>query len=377
MTYGRGLKQFVLNELDKRVLDEDKRLFMIESEIEGKLVFKTDLELDRLVRLRTVERLFVLNLFKKDVSDRQVVFDTIQSELKFDGVDDDSFTTLLDNWNRHNSAQVKKQCGSIKYRVDCKLTGKWRSKSTELRGELVQKISNRIDSTSPRFQVDLVEPDFIITCHLTDTCLIVGLPVTPNTLSLRDYLTHVGLRSTICSSMIQLVSPHIQNQLVLDPFCGQSTIQREFAQLLKDSQRSASFFLCSDASQSQLEMSCNNMTSISHFAPALFKLSPSLEFPFRGKSFDVIISDIPFNMKHPVVDFVDAKQFYAKLIVEFDRLIVDEEGVIVLLLSRQGSIVFVESLNELKQQSLTRLTLVSEHAVSLGETTGTVVKLKS
>ena len=382
LTYGRGMKRFVLNEL----ISLTSELDFIEENIEGKLVFRTSLPLERLRSLKTTERLFSLILFEsfhgRDLNclDQNSIHDLIERQFKFD-FNSSHFFHLLESYDlqklQNELNSNKKQCKPIKFRVDCKQTGKWK-RMEKFKKSLVEFISNRVISSCSHFEVDLNEPDFLVSCNLTDLCLIVGLPISKETLSVRSYIKNVGLRSTICAAMIQTAELNLNNEfkVVLDPFCGQCTIQNE---CMHQMSRSELFFLCSDSSLDQLNLAKQNFNDLTNLCFDLCQssLNKNLPFPYRDNCVDLIITDLPFGKKHPVQNFAkEHSKFYRDVLVEFNRLLVKQTGIIVLLVNSNETIILEQQLTDLKlSDSTLRLSVSCKYPVSLGETNACIFKI--
>ncbi len=391
LTYGRGMKNFVIEELDKLRNNHDSinnyKLIVIEQEIEGKILFDTNLELESLLGLKTVERLFILlfyeNLLKLDSneSDREHILNLIQ---RVDFIDLNKlarFVKIVYNKNESfdNEIPAKRACCTYEFRVDCRLTGKWKQQH-EFRLELAQKISDIVlnrsefeNHTSDR------DPDFILNCHLTDLCFILGLPLAKNSLSLRNYIKNVGLRSTVCAVMIQIAFKNIENyKIILDPFCGKGTIQNEFLETIKNKKNSCPFFLCSDMNFNQMDKAKENLylyESESRFDFLLASVYENLELPYRNEFVDLIITDLPFGKNHKIENFNSQYCFYKKTLLEFNRLLTRPIGAAIILLNYNESKSFEKELNELRTQKLIDLQILSKYSLSLGETSGQIYEL--
>ncbi len=396
LTYGRGMKEFVVNEVKSKIESANKtnerkfQLVMIEESIEGKLIFSTNLPFETLSSLKTVERLFALILFEKfneKNAEKQSILDLITNNFNFD-FNSSKFIAILSNWTEcfelddkdesECSSSIKKLRKSFSFRVDCKLTGKWR-KLDEVKSSLVKSISEKISKLS-NLESTLENPDLIITCHLTDLCFIIGIAITKNSLSVRSYIKNVGLRSTVCAAMIQVANPDSSVKgytLILDPFCGKSTIQTEYLEYLNNqNSKTNSLFICADRNLEQIESSRINLTKYQTYDFVLNCLKTDVVFPYRDNCVDLIITDLPFGINHPI-QYFDSNHglFYKKLLIEIDRLLVRPGGVCVLLLNSNETKIFETQLEDLSQRKQIFLRLVSKHPLSLGETNAHIYKL--
>lgn len=374
VTHGRGIDSFVLNEF-KLV----KNLELVDS-VEGKIFFKSDASLAELIGLKTVERLFldILHIKFVDIAPNENFISTFISE-KFNlDIDSDLFKQAIQNLNAKDDFvednEAKKQCKPLKFRVNCKLTGKWR-KNEVFKSKLIDIISQKVKSLNPRFEIDLKEPNFEIACHLSELCLAIGLPVSKCPISNRSYIKNVGLRSTICAAMLQLAD-FKPNSLVLDPFCGKSTILADYF----ESKRSGVFYIGSDSNMDQLESSLDNLSAQTSFNLIQTNIRDEFGYPFRSGFFDCIISDLPFGIQHKKEFFKsgsNSDMFYEAVLIEFDRLLVKQGGVVVVLVNSNERHVFEETLNGLNKAKRVSLEFVEKHVVSLGETSACLFKLKN
>ncbi len=203
-THGRGTLAFVQNDL-KSIQSVE----ILDSSIEGKILFSTYLPVSTICSsLKTVERVFLSILFHKLQDNVQIqrheVLSLVETSFSPSLFNSQEFSQIFSKPHR-TEMETKKFSPVIKFRVNCKLTGRWKAsdKSGQFRAHLKDQIINWISSFNPRFQLDEDEPDFEVICHLTDRALSAGVPISKKPLSNRSYIHHVGLRATICSMMLQ------------------------------------------------------------------------------------------------------------------------------------------------------------------------------
>lgn len=164
--------------------------------------------------------------------------------------------------------------------------------------------------------------------------------------------------------------------LILDPFCGKSTIT---AEMLFNNDEKQQFWFCSDSSWEQLEKSKDNLDRfVSGYELIRANLCEHSSLPYRSGIVDVIISDLPFGKNHSIEYFQDSSTgsnklivFYRKVLAEFDRIL-DKSGNIVLLVNTSEINLFKECF---KDNFLGNLELLSINQVSLGETNASIVKI--
>lgn len=365
LTYGRGAFNFMLNEL-KSVFKQDLKLTVLEEITEGKYSFQlTNPEYHSLINLKTIERIFLSILFHKfndqEVNSEQTIFDLIKHSIKCSNLINNEIFQLITNSTNKLSTQ-KRISLPIKFRVNCKLRGKFKKENILLK-KIVKLICDELKLINLKFELDEQSAQFEIICHLNDKSLIMGIPLTPQPLSKRDYIHHLGLRSTTCAMMLQLadIKP---NEFVLDPFCGASTILSEY---LGSKQSSNLFYISLDSDTNQLELSKMNLKDYNlnnNLINSMLKTS----LPFKKHSFDLIISDLPFGLKHHLMQ-TDLNEFYKLIFYEFNRLL-SFNGRCVLLINKNHVGIFEKEL-----LNITSFNMVSNSALSLGETNAQLIKL--
>lgn len=368
LTHGRGTQQFVISEL-KDLIESDS---FLDDSVEGKIVFSTKLPIDHLIRLKTIERLF-LCLHFVNFSDRrddsksdphQLIEQSIQT-IDRDLFESIEFKSLLND--------PKRACPSRRFRCNCKLTGSFR-KSKWIRKDLSDKLTAKLKQVDARCESDANDPDFELIFHLTDACLAFGVQLTREPLSRRSYIRHVGLRSTICSAMLRLADlqsdDSTTSMIVLDPFCGKSTIFAEYFGASSSSHRKH-FLIGADSSEEQLISSVENLGSNA----SLIRSALIRQFPYRNESIDLIISDLPFGRNHPKHFYDESNEkFYADSLREFKRMLRKPEGCAILLINSQEVSQFEKAVNCLNANDCF-FQVSSKHALSLGETSAVLFKI--
>jgi 23S rRNA G2445 N2-methylase RlmL len=201
ITHGRGLNVFVEKELLKFNNHNHNPKVKIDNEnsIEGKILFSTNVSIGNLYTLKTVERAFLNVLFLKLTGTEKLVelFASLNESLREDLFLSREFSYILNQKNELNHSSIKKKTNEKKYRINCKLTGKWKHEKNNLKEKIINIISEKLKLIDSHFQIDLENPDFEIICHLTDVALSCGVPISKKPLSNREYIQYVGLRSTI------------------------------------------------------------------------------------------------------------------------------------------------------------------------------------
>jgi 23S rRNA G2445 N2-methylase RlmL len=382
-THGRGIDEFVRNELIK--LNNNIETTNIKNYVEGKINFESTLKPNELIfKLKTIERLFFCVFFKKfDESDKNNDIDKLLSYISFRNFD--QYCVLINKNDEDYLAKKKPRLASIKYRINCKLTGNWRKNDRQIVKEKLNKKFEDEYFGSKNFEINDTEPDIELILHITNDCIACGVQLNKESLAVRPYIKHVGLRSTICAIMLQLAELDTNTyKIVCDPFCGKGTIIMEF---LGSSLNSSFYFLMSDVSNEQLKFCQENMrhlgSSLGNIDLLNFCLKSNVCLPYRDNSIDVIITDLPFGKQHSFDSFLSnessssTKSFYMKIILEFKRIIVKNKGIISILINRYDMNVFedcIEKANE-TEFNFNKFKISQKHMLNLGETNATVYKL--
>lgn len=376
-THGRGLCDFAKTEIETLIseINEKDSNFSLKfcDYIEGKLSFETNVILKQLLNLTTIERLFYQIIFKKFEKTplEMEVLQIIEQFFIISSKEETFIQTLAEPVvfieSLDNSKKIRK---NPTFRIDSKLTGKWKH-NLKFKNILNELISKKLKSLC--FDENLTNPDFVLSCHLSQVSLIIGIPVSKLTISNREKIKNIGLRSTICSALIQLSEIKRKSSVVLlfDPFCGKSTILCEL--ILQHKDRNF-FYISSDTDKTQLDLSVENFQALSSknvFADfLLINLSNKSKFPFRSGMFDSILTDLPFGKNHSIKYFQNSTSFYYKILKEFNRALTDKGSCVILINSKE-----IALFEELIKNLNTNLELVAKYPVSLGETNAVILKL--
>lgn len=382
-THGRGTFEFFKNELLNLNLNEEK--VRIKDYVEGKIHFESLLEPNKIKpKLKIIERLFLCILFKKfNESNQNMTLDDLIDSISFENFG--YYYGLFMNETETNNA--KQACLTIKYRINCKLTGKWRQKNSNNK-LIMKKIEKKFQNeylNSKYYEIDTLNPNFEIILHISENCIALGLQLGKEPLSHRSYIKHVGLRSTTCAIMLQLAGLDENSfncgKIIYDPFCGKGTIFVEHLGSLK-SDKIDNFYLMSDMSNEQLNLCVENFEFLNRVLCNVnllkYNFKENIQFPFADNTIDVIISDLPFGKKHPFESFKSNKQdnFYFSVINEFKRLIIKNDGIVVLLINKNDMSLFEEAIEASnKIENLIEFKVSRKHILSLGETIATAYKI--
>ena len=282
-TVGFGLDSFAVQEL--LTLSE----VQIEQVLVGKVFFLKDNHPEELLKLKTCERLFVKVIHCEVDADITSIEDWLTN--KFNSCD--SLPEKINTWKRIATCcqLVVDDCQQIKFRVNSRLSGKFRH-ATHFR--LVSThVANLLIRTSTKVNlvVDLQDPHLEVFLHLNDNFLTVGLQVTKRPLSDRVYLRHIAVRSTVCCALCLAVDLK-KEDILLDPMCGAATILIEAVK-----QFHCISALGVDCDSSQLALAQTNLTTSSTHNQIDLILGDSRCPLLRKELFDVALCDVPFGRK--------------------------------------------------------------------------------
>ncbi|KAG7164527.1 THUMP domain-containing protein 2-like [Homarus americanus] len=265
--------------------------------------------------------------------------------------------------NQHKKANSNEQ--SVSFRVSCRVSGLHKNVLTTdwLTQKFVQHLSQVMDAWVTNWQ----EPTMDIYVNVTDSHFIVGVALAPKPLSLRRYIPHITLRSTVCNLMARL-SQILPGCVLLDPMCGGGTILLEAVTDFK-----VSHVIASDMSINQLEVARCNLNSL--HTPVSLLQAPATALPLHDASINVVLCDFPFGKKYKLT--ADNTQLLRGVLLECQRVLICG-GRAVFLLSRQQQqllLHLVSSTDSCEQPQEILLKVEGVHWVSLGETCACVAVL--
>ncbi|XP_047473864.1 uncharacterized protein LOC125028537 isoform X3 [Penaeus chinensis] len=147
---------------------------------------------------------------------------------------------------------------SVNYRVSSRISGLCKNVVTQqlLTKMFVKAVEEKMEYWTVAWRNPLL--DFYI--NITNSHFIVehlsGVSISRESLSLRPYIPHITLRSTVAYLMARLAQVP-QGGVVLDPMCGGGTILLEMAKCFK-----AGLVIGGDISQEQLKVSRCNLQGV-------------------------------------------------------------------------------------------------------------------
>ncbi|KAK3712980.1 hypothetical protein RRG08_054776, partial [Elysia crispata] len=173
------------------------------------------------------------------------------------------------------------------FRMSIKCSGKLRKKMDLKR--LSRDIGWRVEQASG-WTVQLRQPDLEVCVHISDDHVTVGVPLTREPLSKRNYIQELGLRAPIAWIMCTLADIK-SGDVILDPMCGKATILMEGSSDWQDAH-----YIGSDHAADQIKVAAENATSKSKKINVA--LADGLNMSYRDCCIDVVVCDAPFNQKH-------------------------------------------------------------------------------
>uniref|UniRef100_A0A0P4WQF5 Ribosomal RNA large subunit methyltransferase K/L-like methyltransferase domain-containing protein n=1 Tax=Scylla olivacea TaxID=85551 RepID=A0A0P4WQF5_SCYOL len=232
-------------------------------------------------------------------------------------------------------------------------------------------LSEQLKKANTSWVPDWRQPLVDLYVNITASHFIIGAALSPRPLSLRPYIPHLTLRSTI-SHLMATLSQIPPEAIVLDPMCGGGSILLETAMNFD-----LSHVIASDSSREQLEVARCNLHNIP--VPVTFLEADAEKLPLQDCSINTVLCDFPFGHKYKLT--MEGKQLLAGLLMEVQRLLVCG-GQAVFLLSPSQHQVLSQLTSDNTKASTPRnpsvgdnLTLLESHLVSLGETSAYVAVL--
>uniref|UniRef100_A0A3B3QFQ2 THUMP domain containing 2 n=2 Tax=Paramormyrops kingsleyae TaxID=1676925 RepID=A0A3B3QFQ2_9TELE len=420
-TAGKGMEQFLAEEVHLKLSASDVHY------VSGKVFFTTSADIQKVVGLKSAERLFLLLKREAPLSDTwsagqaaRVVQERIIGEHQ-------AWSSALQWWQnlrqalgeveadqntirrgqkrkwfegegplplapppgvlegeRHLAGAPASEEGEVTstqkpvvtFRVCCRCSG---TVARKLGSQDLGRLIGTAISRQLRWKVELREPKVEVNVHLTDDHCVIGMPILRLPLAQRCYIRTTGLRSTVAWAMASLadIKP---GSLVLDPMCGVGTVLLEAGK-----EYQGSFFLGMDIDPSQLEKASENI----RFA----ELSNSIELlqssvtaiPSPSCSVEAVVCDVPFGRKFS--SRVEAAALLPAAVKEMGRVL-RPGGTLVLLLSPQLSILLDSILSPSPTadclgnqpggdpRPLPSLQLSATYRVGLGATDGLIHKYR-
>lgn len=243
----------------------------------------------------------------------------------------------------------------LKYRISCRRSGN-KTNNYDIQ-EFNYPISNLISYLYPNWIVNLDNYDIELFVHINDDYIIVGIPLSKHTLSLRDNHQGKSMRTTIAYAM--LMSADIQpNSIICDPFCGEGTILLELS-----TNYNSSIIIGCDNNINQINK-CNELCKSFNNIQLIYTQSQSL--PFHNNSIDYIISDIPFGRKYN--DIKTVINIYPLFLKEAERCI--KQNSFIILLSPH-----IKYIKECISK-IPNLLYLSENYVKLGLLSAYIIKIQ-
>ncbi|ROT67381.1 putative THUMP domain-containing protein 2 [Penaeus vannamei] len=194
-------------------------------------------------------------------------------------------------------------------------------------------------------------------------------------LSLRPYIPHITLRSTVAYLMARLAQVP-QGGVALDPMCGGGTILLEMAKCFE-----VGLIIGGDVSQEQLRVSRCNLQDVG--VPFSLLRMDAAAMPLMSQSVSVVVCDVPFGQKHQLKDENESTMLQ-ELLCECQRVLKCSGRLVLLISTRQLEILrkIMPCLSSFQhtvlaeEQETSQLKLDATYQVSLGETSAHIAVLQ-
>ncbi|XP_063587101.1 uncharacterized protein LOC134764442 [Penaeus indicus] len=254
---------------------------------------------------------------------------------------------------------------SVNYRVSSRISGLCKNVITQqlLAKMFVRTVEEKMEYWTVEWRNPLL--DFYI--NITNSHFIVGVSLSRESLSLRPYIPHITLRSTVAYLMARLAQVP-QGGVALDPMCGGGTILLEMAKCFK-----VGLIIGGDISQEQLKVSRCNLQDVG--VPFSLLHMDAVAMPLMSRSVSAVVCDVPFGQKHQLKD-EDESAMLQGLLRECQRVLKCSGRLVVLISARQLGILreilprlaSSQRAGQVKGQETWQLKLDATYQVSLGET---------
>nr|XP_027225440.1 THUMP domain-containing protein 2-like isoform X2 [Penaeus vannamei] len=204
---------------------------------------------------------------------------------------------------------------------------------------------------------------------------ISGVSLSRESLSLRPYIPHITLRSTVAYLMARLAQVP-QGGVALDPMCGGGTILLEMAKCFE-----VGLIIGGDVSQEQLRVSRCNLQDVG--VPFSLLRMDAAAMPLMSQSVSVVVCDVPFGQKHQLKDENESTMLQ-ELLCECQRVLKCSGRLVLLISTRQLEILrkIMPCLSSFQhtvlaeEQETSQLKLDATYQVSLGETSAHIAVLQ-
>jgi 23S rRNA G2445 N2-methylase RlmL len=286
----------------------------------GFVVFRVDEITPALLRLRTVEDVFLLAWGTDQLTHRATDLDRIERWTARDA----DWQNLL---RLHHGVRPR-PTGKPTYHLVTQMTGKHVYMRKHARQALARGLRHHLPASWR-----LVEEDASVEVWLTITgpTAFCGLRLSDKLMRHRDYkIEHLpaSLRPSIAASMVRLAGIY-PGVTLADPMCGAGTILAEAFEGLRGRGQPSSLILGGDVEKQAVRAA---ETNLRRFGPALLSLWDARRLPLADASLDRIVSNPPFGVQLGTPEQVE--QLYAEMMSEYDRVLTPE-GRAVLLVSDQ------------------------------------------
>ncbi|XP_042861200.1 uncharacterized protein LOC122246606 [Penaeus japonicus] len=262
---------------------------------------------------------------------------------------------------------------SVNFRVSGRISGQCKNVITQqiLANIFIKAVEEKMEDWTVEWRKPLL--DFYI--NITNSHFIVGVSLSRESLSLRPYIPHITLRSTVSYLMARLAQIP-QGGVALDPMCGGGTILREMAKSFK-----VGLIIGGDINQQQLEVSRCNLQNLE--VPFNLVCMDAVAMPLMSCSVSAVVCDVPFGQKHQI-SYKNESALLRGLLCECQRVLTGKGRLVLLVSSRQHGILKKilpvqtphQSHARNKDKEKLQLKLHATYQVSLGETSAHIAVLQ-
>jgi 23S rRNA G2445 N2-methylase RlmL len=290
-----GLESVAADEIERTLQAEIKRAER------GFVVFRTSRVDEELLRLRTVEDVYLLAWGTDKLTYKAADLESIRK-----------WTARDVDWSRllqiHHAIRSKPK-GKPTYRLVAQMTGVHGYRRIDARKALAQGLEGKLPP-SWRHADENAAVEVWLTIH--EATAVCGLRLSDQTMRHRTYKhehLEASLRPTIAAAMVRLAEVR-PGQVILDPMCGAGTILAELLALGKFKAWGG------DRDANALRAAGPNLRRL---GPQLLTRWDATRLPLPDASVDRIVSNPPFGRR--IGEPEDIGPLYRAMLLEYDRVL--------------------------------------------------------
>jgi 23S rRNA G2445 N2-methylase RlmL len=276
----------------------------------GMVVFRVEEIDDRLLRLQTIEDVFLLAWGTDELTRRAADLELIQR-----------WTAEKPDWAEllrlHHSIRPKPK-GTPSYWLVVQQEGRQVYQRHSARKSLIRGLENVIN---PRWKVQEEMADLEVWLSISEQQAVCGVRLSDRTMRHRTWKKEhrpASLRPVVAAAMARQIGAR-PGMRILDPMCGVGTILAESLRLARQSREKADPVLVGgDIDLDAVQCSTINLRG---WSPAWLCRWNATRLPLAARSFDAVACNLPFGKQYAANQ--DLGALYDAVATEADRVLVD------------------------------------------------------